>query len=149
MNDAAPIVSFVRNDGSPVLIGDLDADFLSKSSLGPSSWERPLRVELEPKLSKRGNTFFNYQQVLPLPDGLNTLIVVDGVQLMESEVYESQRGNPTKSHTGMIAIAGKTYDITCYVTALKSGCWVKVHAQVSTNRKATSSREVPQGGRFV
>lgn len=145
----APVVAFAHASGTPVLIGELDADFLAKASLGPSSWERPLRVELEPKLSKRGNTFFDYQQVLPLPDGLDTLIAVDGTRLSASAIHESKRGNPTRSHTGVVSIAGKPYDVTCFVTASKGGWWVKVHAQVATTRKATTPAEVPKGGRLV
>lgn len=146
---AAPVVGFVHPGGNPVLIGELDADFLSKASLGPSSWERPLRAELEPKLSKRGNTFFDYQQVLPLPDGLDTFVSVDGTRLSASAIHESQRGNPTRNHTGTVTIAGKGYDVTCFITASKKGWWVKVHAQLASSRRATTPAELPKGGRLV
>jgi hypothetical protein len=148
-NAPAPVVGFLHPRGSAVLIGELDADFLSKASLGPSSWERPLRVELEPKLSKRGNTFFDYEQVVPLPDGLETVVLVDGTRLTASEIGESQRGNPTRKHTGTVAIAGKNYDVTCFVTASKKGWWVKVHAQIASASRATGPAEVPKGGRLV
>ncbi len=144
----APIVGFLHASGDPVVIGELDTDFLSKASLGPSSWERPLRVELEPKLSKRGNTFFNYEQFLPLPDGVDTVISVDGTRLALSEIRESQSGNPTRSHTGTVTIANRAYDVTCSITIAKKGCWVKVHAQIASTRRDVPN-EVPKGGRLV
>jgi hypothetical protein len=148
-NAPAPVVGFLHPRGSAVLIGELDADFLARASLGPSSWERPLRVELEPKLSKRGNTFFDYEQVLPLPDGLETVLSVDGTRLTASEIGESQRGNPSRKHTGTVAIAGKNYEVTCFVAASKKGCWVKVHAQIASARRATAPAEAPKGGRLI
>ncbi len=145
---AAPVVAFLHQNGKSVLIGELDPDFLSRANLGPSSWERPLRVELEPKLSKRGNTFFDYEQVLPLPDGLETQIVVADARLAPSEVGTSARGNPTRRHSGQVDIGGKTYDVTCFVTSAKKGCWVKVHAQIATSRHGADV-QLPKGGRLV
>jgi hypothetical protein len=145
----APVVGFFHPQGNAVLIGELDADFLSKSSLGPSSWERPLRVELEPKLSKRGNTFFDYEQVLPLPDGLETLVAINGTSLTASEIGESQRGNPTRRHAGTAEIAAKVYEVTCFVTDSKKGFWVKLHAQIASSRSPAAPAELPKGGRLV
>jgi hypothetical protein len=145
---AAPVIGFLHPRGKSVLIGELDPEFLSTASLGPSSWERPLRVELEPKLSKRGNTFFDYEQVLPLPDGLETQVVINDVVLAPSEVSTSQRGNPTRRHQGLVEIAGRSYDVTCFVTAAKKGCWVKVHAQIASARRSSNAQE-PKGGRLV
>jgi hypothetical protein len=146
---SAPLVGFLHPLGTAVMIGELDSDFLSSASLGPSSWERPLRVELEPKLSKRGNTFFDYEQVLPLPDGLDTFVSINGATLDAGSIGTSQRGNPTRKHVGTVDIAGKAYDVTCFVTAAKKGCWVKVHAQVASARGATTRAESPKGGRLV
>ncbi len=148
-NLLAPVVGFLHPDGAAVLIGELDPEFLAKASLGPSSWERPIRVELEPKLSKRGNTFFNYEQVVPLPDGLETLVSIDETRLTASAIGESQRGNPTRRHTGTVPIAGRAYEVTCYVTASKKGWWVKVHAQVASIHRSTTPAEAPRGGRLV
>jgi len=145
----APVVAFLHPLGNPVLIGELEAGFLEKLSLGPTSWERPLRVELEPKLSKKGNTFFDYQQVIPLPDNLETHLTIDGVQLEPAEVGESQRGNPTRKHSGIVEIGATKYDVTAYVALTKKGCWVKVHAHLASPGRSSSSAEIPKGGRFI
>ena len=144
----APVVGFLHPCGKEVLIGELDAAFLSNASIGPSTWERPLRVELEPKLSKRGNTFFDYEQVLPLPDGLETLVSLNGTCLAAAEIGKSQRGNPTRKHTGTAEIAARAYAVTCFVSASKKGWWVKVHAQLAPTRDAKPA-DLPKGGRLV
>lgn len=146
---AAPVIGFLHPHGSNVLIGELDSAFLSKTSLGPTSWERPLKIELQPKLSKRGNVFFDYQQVLPLPDCLETLLMVDQLTLDAAEIGKSQRGNPTRRHTGTVDVSGTKYDVTAFITLTKKGCWVKVHAHIASSGRSNISAELPKGGRFV
>jgi hypothetical protein len=145
----APVIGFLHPQGNAVLIGELDSNFLEKNSLGPTSWERPLRVETEPKLSKKGNTFFDYQQVLPLPDGLDTHLTIDETPLQSDDIGESKRGNPTRKHAGIVTIAGTAYDVTAFITATKSGYWVKVHAHIASSSRSSSSAEKPKGGRFI
>ncbi len=149
MSLPSPVVTFLHPSRRPVLLGELDPSFLQQAAIGPATWERPLRVELEPRFSKRGNTFYDYDQVLPLPDQLDTVVVVDGVALDADEIGVSHRGNPTRRHAARVVVDGRTYEVTGYVTVGKSGCWVKVHAHLAAADRAHRQPHVPKGGRLV
>ncbi|MBI4218731.1 MAG: hypothetical protein HY682_01210 [Chloroflexi bacterium] len=143
-----PIVTFHHPSGEPVTWGEFDPAFLRANRIGPSSWERPVRVELVAQQSKQGNTFFNYEQGgVPLPDGLETELRLDDLTLRADEVGKSKRGNPTRRYHGMLTIAGIQYEIIGYVTKTRSSYWVKVHVQ-KVARGGGSAAE-PRGGRFV
>lgn len=145
---SCPIVTFHHPSGDAVTWGELDPEFLRASGIGPSSWDRPVRVELVAQRSKRGNTFFSYEQGrLPLPDGLETEIRLDGVALEADEVGESKRGNPTRRHHGTLTIDGTPYDAVGYVAKSRSPYWVKVHVQKAVGRRGSVAE--PRGGRFV
>jgi len=142
-----PIVSFHHPSGDVVTWGELDPEFLRASGIGPAAWDRPVRVELVAQRSKRGNTFFSYEQRrLPLPDGLETEIRLDGA-LEADKVSESKRGNATRRHHGTLSIGGTPYDAVGYVAKSRSPYWVKVHVQKAVGRRGSAAE--PRGGRFV
>lgn len=146
----APILAFHHPDGSVVTLGELDPQFLAESGIGPSAWERPFRVEIQPQVSKRGNTFFSYEQGgIPLPDGLETELRIDGERIHPSEVSASKRGNPTRQHTGSVTVGIQAYDVTAYVARTRSSFWIKVHLQVASKRPQLGRANEPRGGRLV
>jgi hypothetical protein len=144
-----PVLTLLHADRSPLLLGELGTEFLTANSIGPSAWERPFRVELEPQTSKRGNVFFTYDQRIPLPDRLDTRLQVDEVLLDALEHGVSKRGNPTRRHAGSLELRERAYDLTAYVTVTRAACWVKVHAQVHSGRRVEGSSTAPRGGKLV
>ena len=146
----APVLAFLHADGTPLLFGELDPEYLRNVGMGPSMWERPVRVALEPQTSKRGNTFFSYEQsALPLPAGLDSEFTVNGARLTGGEVSTSKRGNPTRRYDGLLSISEQRYATTGYVTKTKSGFWVKFHLQVARGNRANAGADGPVGGSYV
>jgi len=149
VNDA-PLLAFLHDDGSPLLFGELDPEYLRTAGIAPSMWERQFRVALTPQTSKRGNTFFSYEQGgLPLPSGLESEFELNGVRAMGAPPGVSQRGNPTRRYECALSIGGEPYAATGYVTITKSGCWVKFHIQVSKGQKVSGSTSGPIGGSYA
>lgn len=148
--NAAPVLAFLHDDGSPLLFGELDPEYLRAAGIAPSMWERPFRVALTPQTSKRGNTFFSYEQGgLPLPSALQSEFELNGVRVPGAAPSTSQRGNPTRRYDCALIIADVPYSATGYVTITKSGCWVKFHLQVSKGTRATNPSSGPVGGSYV
>ncbi len=143
-----PILSFHHPSGEAVTWGEFDPAFLKINKIGPSSWDQPVRVQLVAQQSKRGNTYFCYEQgELPLPDGLETELHLDATPLEANQVGQSKRGNATRRYSGTFLIGGIPYEVVGYVTESRSPYWVKVHVQKLA--KGWGSAGQPHGGRFV
>jgi len=145
-----PILTFHHPSGEPVTWGEFDPVFLKALGIGPSSWDQPVRVELVAQQSKRGNTFFSYEQGgIPLPDGFETGLCLEDVRLQADQVGQSKRGNPTRRYHGALVIDGIPYDAVGYVTKSSSPYWVTVHLHVQKLANRRESALQPRGGRFV
>lgn len=108
-----PLLTFQHPSGEVVTWGEFDPGFLRASGIGPISWDQPMRVELLEQQSKLGNIYFSYEQNgLPLPDGMETEICLDGVRLQAGQVGQSKRGNPTRCYLGTLLIGGLAYEVT-------------------------------------
>lgn len=147
---AAPnlLVEYLHPDEQPLLLADLSLDFLEASGLPLANATRPFRVEVEPKTSKKGNTFYSYEHAkVPLPDGLDTRLAVGGTLIDFGPPRLSQAGNLTREGRARITQAGQPYDVLVYLTEGAKPYWVKVHAQKAPGKKPTKPGLV--GGRIV
>jgi len=66
------LIEYLRPDGEPLQLVDLGLDYLGELGYPLAQANRPSRVEATPKVSKAGNTFFDYSQTVVLPHGLET-----------------------------------------------------------------------------
>jgi hypothetical protein len=144
------LVEYLRSDGEPLLLADLGVDYLNHLGIALAQASRPFRVEAKPLVSKKGNTYFEYQQAgVPLPDGLETRLRVGGVDLVMGPERQSQSGNPTREARSVITVGEIAYDVTAYLTKAKQNYWVKVHAQKSSGRSGAAARGPITGGTLV
>lgn len=144
------LVEYLRRDGTTMLLADLGIDYLQRLGIALVQAGRPFRVEPEEKTSKKGNTYFEYQQGgIPLPDGLETRIRVGGVELTMGPERQSKSGNPLREGKCVISVGGVAYDVTVYITKTREPYWVKVHAQKASAHSSTSARTPIIGGRLV
>lgn len=145
-----PLLAFLHADGSPLLFGEFDPDYLRSAGIAPSMWERPFRVALSPQKSKRGNTFFSYQQGgLPLPSAIESEFELNGVRAVGASPGTSQRGNPTRRYECTLTIGDTPNSATGYVTIAKAGCWVQFSLHISKGVKAAKPASGPIGGSYV
>lgn len=143
------MLEFLRRDRSALVLNDLGVEFLTANGIPMAQWERPFRIEIEARRSKAGNVFFEYQQAsVPLPDGLDTELRVEGRLLEPADVKPSQSGHPTRRFTASIQISGLEYAVTAFVTEGKKPYWIKVHAQKGAAGKRAPAG-APEGGRIA
>lgn len=142
------LLEFLRSSGDPVTLADLGLEFLEANGLPMSNAVRPFRVEVEPRQSKKGNTYYSYEHAkVPLPDGLDTLLRVGGEVLDFGPPRLSQAGNLTREGRARITHHGLDYDVLAYLTEGSKPYWIKVHAQKAPGKKPTKPGLV--GGRIV
>lgn len=144
------LIEFLRADGGALRLSDLGGDCLSKLGVALVHAQRPFRVEAEPKQSKAGNVYFDYQQgSLPLPDGFRTRLVVGGVELAFAPERVSKAGNPVREGKSVVTVDGRPYDATAFLTKGRDGFWVSVHAHKAPGRRSTDDGRVIKGGRLA
>lgn len=148
VKDSPLLLEFLRPDGSTVTLADLGLEFLEANGLPMMNAVRPFRVEVEPRTSKKGNTYYSYEHAkVPLPDGLDTQLRVGG-ELLDFEAPRlSQSGNLTREGRARITHGSLDYDVLAYLTEGKAPYWIKVHAQKAPGKKPTKPGLV--GGRIV
>ncbi len=143
------LIEYFRPDGQPLRLVDLGLEFIESAGLPLANVQRPMRVEAEAKTSKAGNTYFEYEHAaLPLPDGLNTVLRVDGTTVTMQAEHLSGSGNPTRKGQDVIAVDGIDYEVTVYLTKGKKPYWVKVHAH-KARKNAQQAKGSLSGGRIV
>lgn len=75
-------LEFLNHDMSPVKLASLGHAFLKIFGSGVGSLDRAFRIAIEGKQSKAGNTYYSYSQNgIPLPNGLDTHLKIDGVMI--------------------------------------------------------------------
>lgn len=138
------ILEFQAPDGRAILLGDLGADFMRDNGLHAARQNDPLRIAIEPRTSKAGNTYYEYMQNgLPLPQGLDTRLVLEGEPVEMGPTRPSKNGHPTREGTAEIELDGTAYLVRAYITQGRYPYWVKVIAHKEPSKSPS------QGGRFV
>lgn len=143
------LIEYLRPNRSPVKLADLGLDFISLMGLPLANAGRPFRIQGEAKYSHTGIPYFEYEHSgLALPDGLDTVLQVNGCAVRMSHVYASHSGRPTRYGKERILLHGEDYEVFVLIAKGQRQYCVKVHAR----RRDTSTRppgNVLSGGRIV
>ena len=147
------VIDFLSSSGTPVRLLDLGADFLSgQNIIEKRQAERPFRIAIAKKQSKAGNAFYEYaQNALPLPDGLSTLIKVEGVVVPMGRIHPSKNGYPTREGVAQIMVGNVVYKLTAYLTEGKEPFYIKViaHKMPDSQGNIGKARSAPRGGQII
>jgi hypothetical protein len=148
------VVDFLGSSGTPVRLLDLGAEFLSSMNIvDKRQAERPFRVAVERKQSKAGNAYYEYSQnAVPLPDGLSTMIKIEGVVIPMGRIHPSNNGYPTRDGVTQIMVGNVPYKVTAYLTEGKTPFYVKVIAHkmpATADTNLAKARSAPRGGQLL
>lgn len=147
------VIDFLSSSGTPIRLLDLGADFLSgQNIIEKRQAERPFRIAIEKKQSKAGNAYYEYaQNALPLPDGLSTLIKVEGVVVPMGRIHPSKNGYPTREGVAQIMVGNVVYKLTAYLTEAKEPFYIKViaHKMPDSQGNIVKARSAPRGGQII
>lgn len=144
-------VEFLQANGEPVKLGDLGSAFMAANGIPAGNAVLPFRVGIHKKQSQAGNAFYDYtQNSVPLPDGLNTFIRVEGTIIPMGRTRPSKAGYPTKEGEAQAIVGGIVYSITVYLTESKAPYYVKVVAHKTPDRSANAKKAqaAPRGGKI-
>jgi hypothetical protein len=135
------VVDFLREDLSPVTQGNLGNTFLQLLGITSIENEKPFKVAVEKKLSKAENAYYEFSQTkIPLPDGLNTFLRIEGVVIPMGKVHPSKTSkNPTREGEALIVIGNQLYKVTAYLTETKADYYVKLIAHIKSSSKPPAS----------
>ena len=146
-------LEFLDTNLGPVQLLDLGRDFLDAARIDARDARRPFRIALERKDSKAGNHFYDYSQNgVPLPDGLNTYLRLEGAIIPMGRIHPSKTNkHPTREGTAEIVVGGVVYKVTAYLTEGKTPFYVKVlaHKKPNTTAAMSKARQTPKGGRLI
>lgn len=146
------LLEFLNSNGEPVRLIDLGSEFLDQMQIPPSRYGSSFRVQIEKKTSKAGNDYYNYyQNGVPLPDGLNTFLKLDGTVIPMGKTRPSQSGFPTREGHTQVLIGTTVYKVTAYLTEGKSPYWIKVvaHKAPDTEANLKKAQSAPRGGQIL
>ncbi|MDV6376319.1 hypothetical protein [Deinococcus arenicola] len=111
--DAAPQniqLEFLHPNGQAVIFRELGEDFIKANNMDLSWLDGPVRVAIAGKPSQAGNTFYEFSVTgLSLPDGLQTLLRIEGNLLPFEKELKSKSGNPTRKARTEVIIGGHLY----------------------------------------
>lgn len=123
------VVDFLSAAVHPLTHASVGEAFIRSLGTAPFEPEKPLKLAVDKKKSKAGNPYYDFSQSsIPLPDGLSTLIRVEGVLIPLGKIKPSKNGNPTREGTALIAVGSLIFEATCYLTQGRNGFYVKIAA---------------------
>ncbi|HEU0233768.1 MAG TPA: hypothetical protein VFQ94_01370 [Gallionella sp.] len=145
------LLEFLNTNGEPVRLIDLGVQFLDQMRVPPSRFSAPFQIKIEKKASKAGNDYYDYyQNAVPLPEGLNTFLKVEGSIIPMGKVHPSKNGFPTREGIAHVLIGSVIYKVTAYLTEGKGPFWVKViaHKLPNTEGNIKKAQMAPRGGQI-
>lgn len=149
---ATIMAEFLRPDGSPLLLGELGAEFMELNGVGLDRRLAPFRVAIRQKTSKAGNFFYEYSQnAIPFPTGFDTLVRVEHQIIPLGRLHQSEKGNPTREGNLEIPINGTIYRIVVYLTSSKMPFFVRIvaHKKPNASQSGKKLQAVPKGGSLI
>ena len=145
-------LEFLNANLGSVHIIDLGWSFLESAGISSAEAGRPLIVAIDRKTSIKDNYFYEYEQKdLPLPDGLNTYLRLEGVIIPMGRIRPSKKGNPTREGSAEIVVGGSVYKVTAYITEDSTPFFVKViaHKKPGGQKAPIKTRSKIKGGRLI
>lgn len=155
--DSAPevlIVEFLNPSGNFLVYSDLGTEFCMNFGINNAEQlKKPFQISIAKKSSKAGNAYYEYsQQSVPLPDGLSTLLRINGFLIpMGAQAASKTSGNLQRSGNVEMDLNNDTYRLTCYITKSKAPFFVKITVIKKPNSSGNleKARKTPKGGSFV
>lgn len=149
----AIILQFFKATGQPVMLAELGEQFLRENNVEPPPTARQFQIAVERKTSRAQNPYFDYSQTaIPLPDGLDTQLRVEGIKVPMGEVRPSKKGNPTREGYLELSLGDAIFKITAYLTKTRSGYFAKLTGvQERGSRSSTPANDYTgaRGGRLA
>ena len=146
-------VDFISANGEPIELIDLGPDFLTANGIEASEAKRPFRVAIQKKESKAGNAFYDYSQnSISFPNGLTTLIRVEGTIVPMGKTRPSKKGYPTREGVADVIVGGVVYKVTAYLTEGKTPFYVKIIAHKkpeASGEGLKKAQKMPRGGTII
>ena len=145
-------LEFLNSNGEAVRLIDLGSQFLDQMQIPPSRFSAPLQIQIEKKESKAHNQYYDYSQNgLPLPDGLQTFLKIEGSVIPMGKAHPSKNGYPTRGGHAHVLLGATVYKVTAYITEGKNPFWIKVLAHVLPNNSENIKKAqiAPRGGHIV
>lgn len=146
------VLDFLSAAGTPINLFELDSSFIHALGLTPAfRGNKPFRVAIQKKQSKAGNAYYEYwQNGVPLPDGLMTLLKVEGVVIPMGKTHPSKSNNyPTKEGVATIRVGNDSYEVTAYLTEGKQPYYVKIIAHRRSSATTRTGQVKPRGGTIL
>jgi hypothetical protein len=155
--DVAPedlLVEFLNPAGNNLNYSDLGAEFCKDFGIEkPAQLEKPFKISIAKKPSKSGNAYYEYsQQSVPFPDGLSTLLRINGFLIpMGTPAASKTSGNLQRSGKLEMVLKDDVYRITSYITKSKNPFFIKITVIKKPNTSANlhKGRKTPRGGSLV
>ncbi|WP_339096285.1 hypothetical protein WDJ50_03055 [Deinococcus sp. VB142] len=139
-------LEFLRPDGTALTFRELSDEFCRTNGIEGDRKDSPVRVAIASKTSQAGNIFYDFSMNgMPLPDGLNTILRLEGNILSFGPEAKSKNGNPTRKARADILVGGQLYISEGYLTQGKNGYYVKAVA----HKKPSPPAPKPRGGSFI
>lgn len=148
------ILEVLDAGGSNLTYSDMGPEFCEDFGLRAKEKKKPFKVCLSKKSSKGGgNAFYEYsQQSVPLPDGLSTLLRVNGFLIPMGKQAKSKTGGYLQ-RIGKIDmdLNGEEYSVTAYITKSKIPFYINVAVIKKPNRKNNKNKatRAPKGGSLI
>lgn len=155
-NSQAPesiTLEFLDPNLRPIQLLDLGSEFLDNMKVDARDAHRPFRVAIQKRASKAGNYFYEYSQnAVPLPDGLNTYLRLEGAIVPMGRIHPSQSSaHPTREGTAEVVIGSLVYKVTVYLTESRAPFYIKViaHKKPSNTASFAKAQQAPRGGTLI
>lgn len=149
------VVEFLDPAGRSLTYSDLGNRFCEDFGIQTQAdKDKPFKVSIPKKASKTGgNAYYEYnQQSVSLPDGLSTLLRVNGFLVpMGKKVKSKASGNLQRVGKLEIDLGSDPYKATAYITESKTPFYVNVAVIKKPNTKKNIEKAVkaPRGGSLI
>jgi hypothetical protein len=152
MNADHMTLEFLYSTGEPIRLIDLGTTFLNENHIESSNYSNPFRIAIHTKESRAGNAYYEYSQNgLPLPDGLNTFLKIEGAVIPFGKTRPSKNGYPTREGQTQVLMGNTMYKVTAYITEAKLPFYVKIVAyrKPDSSSNITKAQKAPKGGHII
>ncbi len=126
-------VEFLHPNGEPIKCKELSKEFIAEFKIPTTSEDKPFQIIVKKKYAKQtGNLYYDGSlDCIPFPDGLDTLIKIEGTPIPMSKIHQSGSGNNQRKGEQHLQLTSFTYEATIFLTQSKSPFFIKVHAHKS------------------
>ena len=148
------ILEVLDSGGCNLTYSDLGPEFCEDFGLKARAKKKPFKISMSKKCSKSGgNAYYEYsQQSVPLPDGLSTLLRVNGFLIPMGKQAKSKTGGYLQRMGNIeLDLDGEEYRVTAYITKSKSPFYINLAVIKKPNTKNNKNKVIraPKGGSLI